>query len=183
MDPGRGEDSYRDDVPSLFMELYILRHGKAEKKIPAGGSDADRQLTSRGIKDVKKIAGWLRSSGILLDVIGTSPLVRAADTAEIIARDLQNPRRPEVWESLEPGGDLDRLKKDIRASGSEGPVLIVGHEPMMSMLIGEMIAGQGNARVVLRTGALAMIGDIGNDEPLEGRLYLLIDPDNIIDRE
>jgi len=163
------------------MELYVLRHGKAEKKIPAGGSDADRQLTSRGIKDVKKIAGWLRSSGILFDVIGTSPLVRAADTAEIIATDLQNPHRPEVWESLEPGGDPDRLKQDIRASGSEGPILIVGHEPMLSTLIGELIADQGNARVILRKGGLAMISEIGNDEPLEGRLYLLIDPARIKD--
>jgi phosphohistidine phosphatase len=165
------------------MELYILRHGKAEKIIPDGGSDADRQLTGRGIKDVKKIAGWLRSSGIRFDVIGTSPLIRAAGTAELIAADLQNPHRPEIWKSLEPGGDLDRLKQDIHASGSEGRVLIVGHEPMLSTLIGEVIAGRGTARVVLRKGGLAVIGEIGDDEPWEGRLYLLIDPDCLKDRE
>jgi phosphohistidine phosphatase len=163
------------------MELYIVRHGKAEKNIPEGGSDADRQLTGRGIKDVKKIAGWLRSSGIRFDVIGTSPLVRAAETADLIATDLQNPHRPEVWKSLEPGSDRDRLKQDIRARGSEGPVLIVGHEPMLSSLIGEIIAEPGNARVLLRKGGLAVIGEIGNDEPVEGRLYLLIDPGCIKD--
>jgi phosphohistidine phosphatase len=165
------------------MELYILRHGKAEKNIPDGGSDADRQLTGRGIKDVKKIAGWLRSSGIRFGVIGTSPLVRAAVTAEIIATDLQNAPRPEVWRSLEPGGDLDRLKQDIRESGSGGRVLIVGHEPMLSTLIGELIAEPGNARVVLRKGGLAVIGEIGDEKPWEGRLYLLIDPDCLKERE
>jgi phosphohistidine phosphatase len=163
------------------MELYILRHGKAEKNIPDGGSDADRQLTGRGIKDVKKIAGWLRSSGILFDLIGTSPLVRAAETAEIIATDIQNPHRPEIWKSLEPGGDPDRLKQDIFASGSDGSVLIVGHEPMLSTLISEIIAGPGNSRVLLRKGGLAVIREIGDDEPLEGRLYLLIDPGLIKD--
>jgi phosphohistidine phosphatase len=165
------------------MELYILRHGKAEKNIADGGSDADRRLTGRGIKDVKKIAGWLRFSGILFGVIGTSPLVRAAETAEIIATDLKSPRRPDVWESLEPGSDPDRLKEDIRACGSEGQILIVGHEPMLSTLIGEIIADQGNARVVLRKGGLALISGIGSDETLKGRLSLLIDPGWIQDRE
>jgi phosphohistidine phosphatase len=163
------------------MELYILRHGKAEKNMPDGGSDADRQLTDRGIKDVKKIARWLRSSGIRFDAIGTSPLVRAAATAEIIATDLQNPHRPRIWKSLEPGGDLDRLKQDILASGPGGLVLIVGHEPMLSSLIGDLISGPGNAQVLLRKGGLAVIGEIGDSEPLEGRLYLLIDPGMIKD--
>ena len=158
------------------MELYILRHGKAEKKTLDDGSDEDRQLTNTGREEVKKIARCLRTSGIRFDLIGTSQLVRAAETAEIIAKELRNQRQPEVWESLQPGGDLDRLKQDIRTSGSGGPVLIVGHEPMLSTLIGEIIADEGNARVFLRKGGLAIIGEIGQDEPLKGRLLRLIDP-------
>jgi phosphohistidine phosphatase len=158
------------------MELYILRHGKAERNIPDGGSDADRQLTGRGKKDIRKMVGWLRSKGILFDVIATSPLVRAVETAEIIATDLQHPKSPGIWKSLEPGGDLDRLNEDILASSSEGPVLIVGHEPMLSTLIGEIIAGEGGARVLLRKGGLAVIGDVRDNGPIRGRLSLLIDP-------
>ena len=73
------------------MDLYILRHGKAGQSFNRP-DDSERKLTSEGRSDIRKVARWIRSKKIRFEVIATSPLTRAYETAEIVARTSQRKR-------------------------------------------------------------------------------------------
>ncbi|MDF2428198.1 MAG: phosphohistidine phosphatase SixA [Nitrosopumilus sp.] len=70
------------------MELYIIRHGKAEEVSQNISSDAKRRLTKTGVRELEYVSKALKIFGIQVDYIFTSPLVRAQETAEIIAKQL-----------------------------------------------------------------------------------------------
>jgi phosphohistidine phosphatase len=158
------------------MELYILRHGKAEKSIPEEKSDGDRLLTRTGKDEIKKIGCWLRDSGVIFDSIATSPLARAFGTAEILAYETRFPRKPDVWDCLRPGANPLLLDNALQSAGPNSVILIVGHEPMLSALVSTMIGDEGPVRIAMKKGGLAIIDRIQRDTPLKGRLLLLIDP-------
>jgi phosphohistidine phosphatase len=139
------------------MDLYLLRHGKAETASQSGGSDDERPLTSRGESEMREIALWIRSHGCMIDCIATSPLRRAQETATIIAELYPDSDGPERWDELAPGGEFDRLLYRIRELHSLQSLLLIGHEPSMSACIGRIISGSGNVRIVLKKGGLAKI--------------------------
>ena len=110
------------------MDLYVLRHGLAA----ARGSveypyDADRPLTPKGTRRMVRQARGLNALGLSLDVILTSPLVRALETAEIVHRELDSPGRLVESEALAPMGHpaklIDQLAMDYPSAGN---VMIVG---------------------------------------------------------
>ena len=68
----------------LCMDLFILRHGKAEKSSD-GTPDAARALTREGKEEVQRVARWIKGNKIRFDAIATSPLKRARGTAKIVA--------------------------------------------------------------------------------------------------
>jgi phosphohistidine phosphatase len=156
------------------MDLFILRHGKAAREPPPGGTDYDRPLTQRGRKDISETAAWMEGSGLSFDSIGTSPLVRARETAEIVAEHLSLVRVLGEWPELSPGGDEAALTGRIFRSG--GVVLVVGHEPMLSSLVSALVSG-GSARIVLSKGGLARIGDLR--PPGHGELRWLLTRDQM----
>ncbi|MDD1719438.1 MAG: phosphohistidine phosphatase SixA [Methanoregulaceae archaeon] len=139
------------------MDLFVLRHGRAVREPPRGGSDRDRSLSSRGRGDTERTAGWIRESGLIFDTIGTSPYLRAVETATIIADAIPLRNHLEVWEELAPGGEREDIMDRIYRSGES--VLIVGHEPMLSSLVSDLISG-GTAQIHLGKGGLARIGNL-----------------------
>ena len=75
------------------MDLFILRHGEAGKKLATGNRDFERSLTVTGQKEVADIAKSLKDLGIKFDFILTSPLKRAHQTAESYPRYLRMKRK------------------------------------------------------------------------------------------
>ena len=71
------------------MDVFVLRHGDAGKTIPSGVSDAKRPLTVAGEKEMIVISKALRKMGVTFDVILTSPLKRARQTADIVAKEFK----------------------------------------------------------------------------------------------
>lgn len=126
------------------MKLYLLRHGIAEDAAP-GQRDADRALTEDGIRKMRKAARGMRAVIPRLDRVLTSPLKRALQTAGIVAEAFS--LEPEPCEDLALGGD-----PGAALQGLAGAVLLVGHEPGLSVL-----AGGGPGRIEFRKGALARI--------------------------
>ena len=142
------------------MLIVFFRHGRAVSKEEAG-SDEARWLTEQGRCEVEAVARLLP---VKPPVIYTSPLRRARETAEIIAR--IHGSRVEVYEGLAPGADLGALRKLSLEDG----VVLVGHNPDFE----EMIEALTGGRVKLSAGSAAGI-DV--DENLaEGRLIFLIPP-------
>ncbi len=158
------------------MDLYLLRHGKAEKTVPVGGTDEGRSLTGRGKSEIRSIAEWIRSHGCIFDYIATSPLRRAYETAAIVAEVYPDSRGPVVWEELSPGMDFDRLLNRIREQGSLPSLLIVGHEPSLSVWISRIISGSVDARILVKKGGLAKIVNFTPDQGGYGDMVWLLPP-------
>jgi phosphohistidine phosphatase len=138
------------------MDLYIMRHGKAGHS-SGGQDDRLRALTPAGRKEIRAIARWLKAEKIPFDLIASSPLVRARETAGILARTLGLKEQAVIWEDLSPGGDPDTVCFSATQSGGRGDVLIIGHEPDMSGLIGKIISPGGAVSVIFSKGGLAKI--------------------------
>jgi len=141
-----------------------------------GMNDADRALTGQGREEINKIAHWTVTMGYTFDVIATSPLKRALETAKIIGLTTKQEHNVQVWDLLSPGGDLDALSGQIASAGSDSSVLIVGHEPMLSIFLSRVISGNDRTSVLLAKGAFARIKNVTFMGRLSGDLHSLITP-------
>lgn len=162
------------------MELFILRHGKAEKSsddIP----DAARALTHDGKEEVKKVAHWMKGKKIRFDVIATSPLKRARGTAKIVATVLDQKDRVVIWDELAPGGDPDTVCYHASEYGEHGSVLVIGHEPGLSMLIRKITGDTINDSMGLAKAGLAKIQNYSYKKRPSGTLQWLLAPKHMKD--
>ncbi|NYT17544.1 MAG: phosphohistidine phosphatase SixA [Methanomicrobiales archaeon] len=157
------------------MDLYVLRHGKAEVFPSSGGKDADRPLTRQGRNEIQHIASWLMKNRCHFNMIATSPLKRAEETAEIVAGVYGLTKSLVVWEDLSPGLDFDRLMEQIAFCDGLSSLLIIGHEPSLSGCIGRIISGGGAAEITLKKGGLARIRNFCPN-PVSGTLVWLLSP-------
>src|ERR1017187_5933090 len=119
------------------MELYLLRHGLAvEHGTPGFAEDSARPLTPKGRRQLRKIAAAMKQMGLDFDLILSSPLPRAKQTAEIVAARLKLKKRLKFSNALAPGGDPAILFRQLeRTRPAPEKLLLVGHEPDLSRLI------------------------------------------------
>jgi phosphohistidine phosphatase len=137
------------------MELYFLRHGKAADVGEQGAcDDFSRALTDHGITEMEAEAKALDRLDVRPDLILTSPLVRAKQTAQIVAKRLGLKKDLVETDLLAPGCDLKQLRKLLGAYDSYHKIMLVGHEPDFSSMVGELIGG-GN--IEMKKGGLATI--------------------------
>jgi phosphohistidine phosphatase len=111
------------------MDLLVIRHGKAEPRGP-DGSDESRRLTDEGRKQLRRSVSGLRKLVPSLDALVSSPLVRAIETAEIVAETYEQ-RGFEQTPVLEPERDPRELAGWL-VERQEKLLAIVGHEPLLS---------------------------------------------------
>lgn len=122
------------------MKVYLLRHGIAVDRI--GGeisSDWDRPLTKEGLKETNQVAQALAKIGVKANLIVSSPLVRAKQTAEIVQAVLAKNTELQITESLAPGGTASDLYKFLKPFNQLQEIFLVGHEPDMSRLAGTLL--------------------------------------------
>jgi phosphohistidine phosphatase len=122
------------------MKLYVMRHGPAEDEAQTG-RDADRALTASGRDRVRSIARTLFEADEMPAHILSSPLVRALQTAEIVAAATKLADRGgtvQVRRELAPGGDAAVLVRWLMDQKLKRP-MFVGHEPDLSALITRLI--------------------------------------------
>lgn len=125
-------------MPGPF-ELYLIRHGLAEERGEAWPDDAKRPLTPEGMSRLKKSGRGLAQLGISFDAIVTSPLVRARQTAEIIAAELDSPPHIVTSEALVPGGSYAAVIADIEKQSRRARIALVGHEPGMGEIAARLV--------------------------------------------
>ncbi|NTV00604.1 MAG: phosphohistidine phosphatase SixA, partial [Methanoregulaceae archaeon] len=167
-------------TPFLFMDLYILRHGKAGKRDGSFTDDRKRPLTAKGQRDMEEIALWIVASGIEPDWIATSPLVRARETAEIVAGALGVMDRLVEWEELAVGHGPEAILGKISVKGTGTRGIIVGHEPLLSETMAVLISNNASARIALAKGGLAKIREVQFDPTPSGELEWLLTPKCIL---
>jgi phosphohistidine phosphatase len=145
------------------MELYFLRHGEADwpdwKK-----PDDERPLTKSGKREMRDVAKFLGRLKVRPDLIVTSPLPRAAQTAEIAADHLKAKLRND--ESLAPGFGMNKLRTVLKRHRAK-VLMLVGHEPDFTQTISELTG----ASLKLSKAGVALL-DI-DPESEEGKLLWL----------
>jgi phosphohistidine phosphatase len=154
------------------MLCYFLRHGPAGDAQTWEGSDFDRPLTSAGAKRISAEAKTMADLGVKPDIVIASPLVRARQTAQIVAKELDLRDALIEDERVGPGFSPGRLTEVLHDHPDARAVMFVGHEPSMSHTIGALIGG---AQIDLKKGGLACV-ELSGDLPLRGILAWLATP-------
>ncbi|MGE5223045.1 MAG: phosphohistidine phosphatase SixA [Omnitrophica WOR_2 bacterium] len=154
------------------MILYFLRHGLAGDRAEWEGDDRLRPLTKKGEKNTALSAEMMDAIIQDLDEMITSPLVRARQTAEIVADEFGMQEAMVEDERLAPGFNLEKLAEIVKDYPNAEALMLVGHEPDFSETISKLIGG-GN--ILCKKGGLARV-DLINSDPLEGQLVWLLQP-------
>jgi len=140
------------------MNLYILRHGIAVEQGAAGyENDDERPLTGKGERKMRAIAEAIKALEISFDSIFSSPLVRARQTAEIVAEALKCRKRLELTDTLASQESPKPLIQFLRDQGAMDDILLVGHEPFLSRLIALLISGDSETSVLLKKGGFCKL--------------------------
>lgn len=143
------------------MKLYVMRHGPAEDDSPTG-RDADRALTASGRDRTRSVARALVDGEEAPLAILSSPLVRAVQTAEIVAAAC-GVERVEVRREMSPGGDaLGLVAELVRAERKR--VMVVGHEPDLSMLVHRLV-GTTPEQGMLKAMVVGVRCERADDDP------------------
>ena len=137
------------------MEVYILRHGIAEKT-RAGGSDAERALTREGRQKLRQVLRLARSAEVNPSLILTSPLVRAVQTAEVAAEIFAYRHAVVRTDALLPSASPQEVWQELRSHKNEPELLLVGHEPLLSQAASHLLGTPG-LRIELKKAGLVRL--------------------------
>jgi phosphohistidine phosphatase len=154
------------------MQLYFLRHGEAGAQEHWKGKDAERPLSKEGASRMEKEAEAIARLQLTLDAILTSPLLRALQTAQIVAKKMRLEEAIVVEERLAPGFGAAELQRIIAEYRPMRGLLLVGHEPDFSQAISACIGG---GRVECKKGSLIRV-DIDESSPQMATLVWLLPP-------
>jgi phosphohistidine phosphatase len=156
------------------MDILLLRHAKAEERSIVR-RDRHRALTAAGRRDMAKAARGLQRLLTALDVVGSSPLTRARQTAEILARRYNVPQILEL-EELAPGASPGALLEWLRGQSPDGVIALVGHEPDLGRLAAFLLTGRAGSFVPLKKAGACLIRLDGDIEAGSGKLAWLVPP-------
>ena len=139
------------------MNIFVLRHGEAGSHATMPSKDLERPLTESGRDDIEQVAVSLRKLRVGFDRIAASPLKRAKETAEIVARIYEETSpKLEIWDDLRPEGSKQDALQRLSRLKQDSDVLLVGHEPYLSSMIGEIISGS-SSRILIKKGGIAKV--------------------------
>jgi len=138
------------------MDLWLLRHAAAEDRAESG-RDEDRELTKEGKQRARDVARGLAALDPGIDLVITSPLRRARQTAEPVveALGLQKSFRASV--ALEPAMDPAEILEEVHAEKERDAILLVGHQPHLGHLLGRLVCGEEGSEIPLKKAAVAWV--------------------------
>ena len=158
------------------MQLLVIRHGIAEDReafAATGKDDSVRPLTKGGKRKMKEAAAGLRELVDTIDVIGSSQLVRAQQTAKIVAKTYGGVAVDTV-DALSPESDPSDLLDWLGEHASAEVIAVVGHEPHLGILVSWLMTGASESRVTMRKGGAALLDFSSGIEAGKGTLEWLL---------
>jgi len=141
------------------MKIYLLRHAIAVERNPNKyPDDALRPLSDAGRKKMARFAKILDKMGLQIDLLLSSPLLRARQTAEIARKRLHLKKNKLILvEALGPAGDPAKLIAEINEKYSVDNLLLVGHEPDLSSLISLLLSGEASLPITLKKAGMGCL--------------------------
>jgi phosphohistidine phosphatase len=137
------------------VRLLLVRHAIAVERGTEGIADEARPLTKRGTARFRTAARGIASTLRRPDLLLTSPLLRARETAEILAK-AWGRTTPTTCDAL-AGGGVPEIAAAIGEKGSDALVVLVGHEPHLSLLLAHLLGGSRPERLAFRKGGCALV--------------------------
>jgi phosphohistidine phosphatase len=162
------------------MEIWILRHAKAEEGGP-GTPDEKRELIAGGHETMRSVARAIARLEPKLDAIFTSPLVRARQTAEPVARALSLEDKLIESDALVPDADPKAILREIGKRGLSR-AMVVGHMPHLGRLLGYLLTGRPDTAIEMKKAALARIEFDGDSPRPPGTLTFLLTSKELSER-
>lgn len=163
------------------MKLIFVRHGIAGDRVKFALTkrpDAERPLTGKGVKKLKKAASGLKKLVGRADAVVSSPYLRAVQTAEILAGKL-GIKKIEKTAALEPSGRLADLFARLKSYGAGAAVVLTGHEPHLGKTISGCLGGPGAAFVSLGKGGACLLEFKGKPAAGKAALLWLLEPEQL----
>ena len=155
----------------MAITVDILRHGEALPRGEAG--ESERRLSPTGVRCLSELAGRLALEGWKPDHVFSSPLLRARESAGIVARAASPTPAVETLKALEPDAEPAEVLDALATNGATaGHVLIVGHQPLLGRLVGHLTG----AETGLAPGMLVRVECPNGLDRASGKVVLTIPP-------
>jgi phosphohistidine phosphatase len=140
------------------MFLYFLRHASAGQQLSNAKKDEKRGLDQDGIEQCGYIGRALASLGVQVDVILSSPLKRATQTAALVGNEIGHEGKLALENGLRPSATYSDFQKMLQKYSRQESILVVGHNPNLREFLGRLISERGcEALVELKKGAVAQV--------------------------
>ena len=159
------------------MRVYLCRHGEAVDNTGLG-TDESRFLTQPGRQGILRVGQALRAQGDVPDLILTSPLVRAVQTAELLASAVGYDKAVEVNPALVPETRLGQLLDELIGLEAKTRVFLVGHEPQMGQWTAQLL-GRTSLKRPFSKGGVARIDWEGVPERGTGQAVFFLSPQQL----
>ncbi len=154
------------------MNLYLMRHANAGLSRVNPLLDSKRGLIKEGKEQCVLMARLLSALNVQVDVIVSSPLKRALQTAQFVGTELGFDSKVEICPALAPEASYPAFQDMLARYADREGVLAVGHNPNLFQFLGRLLTGNGGANIRMRKAAVARI-DLDRHPP---QLQWVIDP-------
>jgi phosphohistidine phosphatase len=162
------------------MHLYLIRHAEAQPPGGAVSTDADRPLSDRGEDDAAAIGRVLALTDPGIGLIMTSPLMRAVRTGSLIAGAFTPEPERRITEHLAPGFQIQALTDELLVLGSSARVVLIGHQPDMSVLLCRLIAAGARGSIAFAPGSVACLTASPLGQQIDAQLRWLLTPQVVL---
>ncbi len=162
------------------MEIILIRHAKAEARDPNSWPDDDqRPLTAEGRAEQRAASRAMKKMGVKFDFLLTSPLLRARETADLVAKGYRWTEAPQVVEELGHGYAVGAIVKLLAKFPPTAAVAMVGHEPDLSDLAGALTTKDGRLSIAVKKSGVVGIEFDGPAEAGKGTLLYHLKPGHL----
>ena len=140
------------------MIIYFLRHASAGERMSNPKKDEKRPLDKSGIEQCGYVGRALTALDVQVDVILSSPLKRAAQTASLVGNEMGYEGKLQLTDALRPDASFADFRKLLDKYAKYEAIMVVGHNPNLSEFLGRAISENGcEATVDLKKGAVARV--------------------------
>jgi phosphohistidine phosphatase len=154
------------------MNLYILRHASAGVRRASPLLDAKRPLDKEGKEQCVLVAWYLNAMRVQFDLIISSPLKRALQTASLVGTEVAYDSKIQISDVISPAGTVAGFQSLVGTLANHDNVLVVGHNPNLPQFLGSVICAPRPASIRMRKGAIARVDCTSRP----GQLVSLLDP-------
>jgi len=139
------------------MFVYFVRHASAGQHKADPAKDEKRPLDNDGIEQCNTVGRGLAALDTHVDLILSSPLKRASQTASLVANELAYEDKIVLTPALRPDSTYAKFTALLDEYARHEAIMVVGHNPNLSEFLGRVIGGGGRAGIELKKGAVARV--------------------------